>query len=82
MPKYKTLENKEDKSSKAMMTGMVSMVMVMIGFTLVMGFLPAEAAPPVTYTCPICSEEFATEQELIDHFGTEHPSEPIDIIWE
>jgi len=34
------------------------------------------------YTCPLCGAEFTSEQALIDHFETEHPTEPIDIIWE
>lgn len=42
-----------------------------------------EAAPPVLeYTCPICGAGFATYEELYSHFTTEHPAEPIDVIWE
>jgi hypothetical protein len=72
----------EENDSRQMMVGMVGMVGMMIGLTMVTAFLPAEAAPPVIYTCPLCGAEFASEEELISHFEIEHPSEPIDIIWE
>ena len=43
----------------------------------------AKAAPPVEeYQCPICGQTFATYEELYSHFTTEHPAEPIQIIWE
>ena len=42
-----------------------------------------QAAPPVLqYTCPICGVQFYIYDELYQHFTTEHPAEPIDIIWE
>lgn len=42
-----------------------------------------QAAEPVPqYTCPICLGQFFTYDELYQHFITEHPAEPIDIIWE
>ncbi|MDD5511682.1 MAG: hypothetical protein PHI12_12865 [Dehalococcoidales bacterium] len=72
----------ESDSSRVMMIGMVGMVGMMMGLTMVTAFLPAAAAPPVIYTCPLCGAEFASEEELITHFETEHPSELIDIIWE
>lgn len=37
---------------------------------------------PTIYTCPICGATFATYDELYQHFITEHPSTPIEIIWE
>jgi len=72
----------EENDSRQMMVGMVGMVGMMIGLTMVTAFLPAAAAPPVVYTCPLCGTEFASEEELITHFEIEHPSELIDIIWE
>ncbi|MBA7543048.1 hypothetical protein ES705_35374 [subsurface metagenome] len=43
----------------------------------------AQAAQPTPqYTCPICGEPFFTYDELYSHFTTEHPAEPIEIIWE
>ncbi|MBA7636872.1 hypothetical protein ES703_44500 [subsurface metagenome] len=42
----------------------------------------ARAAPPEAYTCPVCGDKFSTLEALRDHFETEHPHEPIDIIWE
>jgi len=40
--------------------------------------------PPEGFTCPYCTETFATWDELIAHVQTEHPGEriPIEIIWE
>ncbi len=38
--------------------------------------------PTPQYTCPICGTKFFTYDELYAHFTTEHPAEPIDIIWE
>jgi hypothetical protein len=72
----------EENDSRQMMVGMVGMVGMMVGLTMVTAFLPAAAAPPVVYTCPLCGAEFASEEELISHFEIEHPSELIDIIWE
>jgi len=39
-------------------------------------------APSLDYVCPICGARFATYDELYQHFTTEHPAEPISIIWE
>lgn len=52
--------------------------MVMIGAVAQM----AQAATPTPqYTCPICGLKFMTYDELYYHFTTEHPAEPIEIIW-
>lgn len=66
----------EDKSLSVVI-GMV-FALVMIGFVAGM----AQAAAPTVYTCPICGATFSTYNELYQHFTTEHPSTPIDIIWE
>lgn len=56
---------------------------VVIGLGLFMAFSQmVQAEEPITYTCPICGVEFATYDLLYGHFTAEHPSEPIDIIWE
>lgn len=61
---------------------------VVIGLVLAMGMITvvaqmAQAATPQPqYTCPIDGLKFFTYDELYQHFTTEHPAEPIDIIWE
>ena len=55
----------------AAMTGLVVMAGVAQAYT-----------PRLDYVCPICGARFATYDELYQHFITEHPAEPIEIIWE
>ena len=62
---------------KGLMSGMMAIVMV-----VVMAGVAQAAIPQPQYTCPICGQKFWTYDELYSHFTTEHPSEPIDIIWE
>ena len=63
-------------------------LMIILGsvFTLAMIMAVAgmaqAAQPTPQYTCPICGLQFMTYDELYQHFITEHPAEPIDIIWE
>lgn len=52
-----------------------------LGLAIVIAVVQA-MQPTLAYTCPICGEKFVTYDELYSHFITEHPSEPIDIIWE
>jgi len=44
----------------------------------------AEAAPPLEWCCPYCSECFATYEELVEHVRTAHPGEriPLPIDWD
>jgi hypothetical protein len=53
----------------------------MIGLAAVASVAQA-ATPRLDYVCPICGARFATHDELYSHFITEHPAEPIEIIWE
>jgi len=53
----------------------------MIGLAAVASVTQA-ATPNLDYVCPICGARFATYDELYSHFTTEHPAEPIEIIWE
>ena len=39
-------------------------------------YLATKKKPPMVYTCPYCSAEFATEQELLVHIQTTHPEQP------
>ena len=63
-------------------------VMVVMGLVLGLGVLIAVAGmvqamtPTPQYTCPICGVKLWTYDELYTHFTSEHPAEPIDIIWE
>ena len=38
-------------------------------------------AQAAQYSCPMCDATFSTLEELEAHFSTEHPAEPIEIIW-
>jgi hypothetical protein len=67
------MENME----KILMGGMAAM----IGLVAVAS-IAQSSAPRLDYVCPICGAKFATYDELYQHFITEHPAEPIDIIWE
>ena len=53
----------------------------MIGLAAVASVSQA-ATPSLDYVCPICGARFASYDELYSHFTTEHPAEPIEIIWE
>ena len=66
-----------EKMDKILMGGLA----VMIALAAVAGAVQA-SAPRLDYVCPICGARFATYEELYSHFTTEHPAEPIDIIWE
>jgi len=66
-----------DKTTTAIITG--TLVMVMLSVVAGMG---QAAVPQPQYQCPICGEWFFTYDELFTHFTTEHPAEPIEIIWE
>lgn len=66
-----------DKTLTVTIGALIALVM----FIVVAGMV--QAAPPVPqYTCPICGGQFFTYDELYQHFVTEHPASPIDIIWE
>ena len=56
-------------------------IAAMIGLAAVASMAQA-STPSLDYVCPICEARFATYDELYSHFTTEHPAEPIDIIWE
>ena len=56
-------------------------IAAMIGLAAVASAAQAYT-PRLEYVCPICGARFATYDELYSHFTTEHPAEPIEIIWE
>jgi hypothetical protein len=62
---------------KILMGGMAAM----IGLAAVASVAQA-STPRLDYVCPIDGLRFATYEELYQHFITEHPAEPIEIIWE
>ena len=55
-------------------------IAAMIGLAAVASVAQA-STPSLDYVCPICGARFATYDELYQHFTTEHPAEPIEIIW-
>jgi hypothetical protein len=61
---------------RILMGGMAAM----IGLAAVASVAQAYT-PRLDYVCPICEARFATYDELYSHFTTEHPAEPIEIIW-
>lgn len=67
------------------MEKMLSAVMggvLVLGLVLLLPGIVQAMAPQPQFTCPICGLQFFTYDELYQHFTTEHPAEPIDIIWE
>ena len=54
----------------------------LLSAVVVMSVAQYVMAAQTPYQCPICGARFATYDELYQHFTTEHPSEPIEIIWE
>jgi hypothetical protein len=62
---------------KILMGGMAAL----IGLAAVASVAQA-STPRLDYVCPIDGLRFATYEELYQHFITEHPAEPIEIIWE
>lgn len=64
------------------MDNMEKYVVAMMGVVFLAGVVQV-LIPQATYCCPICTNVcFNTYDELYAHFTTEHPTEPIDIIWE
>ena len=62
---------------------MMGFMGAMIGLTAaVVCISMVQAAAPPVYTCPLCGATFSSLAELQAHFDSEHPGEPIDIIWE
>jgi hypothetical protein len=68
----------ETEKMGAIMMGGIGIMMALS----VAGSMMAAYTPSLDYVCPICGERFATKDALYSHFTTEHPAEPIDIIWE
>ncbi len=66
-----------EKMGSVMMGGIGIMMALSIGVGMIAAYTPS-----LEYVCPICGERFATKDALYNHFITEHPTEPIDIIWE
>ena len=60
---------------------MMGGIAAMIGLAAVASMVQAYT-PRLDYVCPICGARFATHDKLYSHFTTEHPAEPIEIIWE
>ena len=65
------------ETEKILMGGMAAL----IGLAAVASVAQA-STPRLDYVCPIDGLRFATYEELYQHFTTEHPAEPIEIIWE
>jgi len=65
-------------------TAMPAVMGMMFGLVLIVAVanMVQAAQPTPQYTCPICGAKFATYDELYQHFTTEHPASPINIIWE
>lgn len=69
---------KEEVMMESVVMGIGAFAVMMVALGLVAG-----TAPQVTYySCPLCDEQFTSIDDLEQHFQTEHPAQPIDIIWE
>lgn len=68
----------------AMEKTIMTMVIVVLGMSIITQVAQGMAPAPPSYCCPIptCDLCFYTYEELYEHFTTAHPSEPIDIIWD
>ena len=66
-----------DKALSAVLGGVL-----VLGLLLLLPGIVQAMAPTAQYSCPICGATFFTYDELYQHFITEHPAEPIEIIWE
>jgi len=66
-----------DKALSAVLGGVL-----VLGLIVMLPGIVRAMTPTAQYCCPICPECFFTYDELYQHFITEHPAEPIDIIWE
>jgi hypothetical protein len=66
-----------DKMQPILMGGIAALIGLAATASIVQAY-----TPKMEYTCPICGAKFATYDELYQHFTTEHPAEPIQIIWE
>jgi len=73
-------EENDDMMSQ-MMLGVGAMMALVVGMSMVSMYTPT-APEVIYYDCPLCDEQFTSEADLISHFESAHPSEPIDIIWE
>lgn len=69
----------EKTMEKIMMTMVIAIMGVLILSQVVLAMTPT---PPEQFTCPICGAIYPTYDELYAHFTSEHPAQPIDIIWE
>jgi len=80
-------KQKDDMGMGKAMSGMMMMMGAMIAISMAMSMIAS--AEPITYTaqCPICGETFTANSQaeatalLEAHFASEHPTEPIEIIW-
>jgi hypothetical protein len=66
-----------EKSLATTMGAMFGLIMIVAVVNMTQSMQPTSQ-----YTCPICGLKFFTYDELYTHFITEHPAEPIEIIWE
>jgi hypothetical protein len=66
-----------EKSLATTMGAMFGLIMIVAVVNMTQSMQPTPQ-----YTCPICGLKFFTYDELYTHFITEHPAEPIEIIWE
>lgn len=75
-------DEKDGLMEKAVMGGVIALVMIVVMSQAVQAFPPAQPVAP-EYCCPICPDKcYPTYEELYEHFTTAHPTQPIDIIWE
>ena len=66
-----------DKTLTAMIGTIFGLVMV-----VAVSQMAGASQPTPQYACPIDGELFFTYDELYQHFITQHPATPIDILWE
>lgn len=61
----------------------MTMIILVLGMSVIAQVVQGITPAPPSYCCPLCTDIcFSTYDELYAHFTTEHPTTPIDIVWE
>lgn len=79
-PSKKATKPSKKKKDDGIIGAMIGLIIALMMLGLMGAMIPKPLGPQ--YQCPVCGEWFWTEQELHDHFMSEHPAIEIDIEWE
>ena len=72
-----------NEDMKGMEGQMMSLMVMVIGLSVITQVLTGIQPAAPTYCCPLETDVcFSTYDELYSHFVSQHPTEDIEIIWE